>query len=108
MFPRTAAAAAIFSICFGVGMRQLAGRSVMRLIEHIKNDRVESTKGRIPKNDSRGRHTERRSKASCRQSELGGLVKSLALQRKSLDRPEAMADAKSSSRQAMPHGTKSR
>lgn len=35
-------AAAIFSICFGVGMRQFAGRSVMADLEHIKNDRVES------------------------------------------------------------------
>jgi hypothetical protein len=36
-FLPTAAAAASFSICFGVGMRQLAGRSVMGELEHIKN-----------------------------------------------------------------------
>jgi hypothetical protein len=35
------AAAAIFSICFGLGMRQLAGRLVMSPLEHTKNIRVE-------------------------------------------------------------------
>ena len=29
--------AASFSICFGVGIRQLAGRSLMAYLEHIKN-----------------------------------------------------------------------
>ena len=36
-FPRAAAAMACFSICFRVGMRQLAGRSVMSRLEHTKN-----------------------------------------------------------------------
>jgi hypothetical protein len=49
-FPRTAAACASFSICFGVGMRQLAGRSVIPRIEHTKNEGVESAEGRNPKN----------------------------------------------------------
>jgi hypothetical protein len=36
-FPRAAAVAASCSICFRVGMRQLAGRSVMSRLEHNKN-----------------------------------------------------------------------
>jgi hypothetical protein len=50
-FLPTAAALASLSICFGVGMRQLAGRSVIPQIEHIENKRVESAEGRNPKND---------------------------------------------------------
>jgi hypothetical protein len=47
-FLRTAAAAASFSICFGVGMRQLAGRSVISRLEHNKNERVETAERRKP------------------------------------------------------------
>jgi hypothetical protein len=47
-FSPTPALAASFSICFGVGMRQLAGRSVIPRIEHTKNERVESAEGRNP------------------------------------------------------------
>jgi hypothetical protein len=40
-----AASAASFSICLGVGMRQLAGGSVMAGLEHIENKtNVESSK----------------------------------------------------------------
>ena len=46
MFPRTAAVFASFSICFGVGIRQLAGRSVIPQSEHNKNTRVESAESR--------------------------------------------------------------
>src|SRR5690242_12572668 len=41
------AAEAIFSISFLLGMRQLAGRSVMIELEHNKNKRVESAIGKI-------------------------------------------------------------
>jgi hypothetical protein len=51
---RRAASAASFSICLGVGMRQLAGRSVMPRLEHNKNKcRVRSKSG--PKKRSRRR-----------------------------------------------------
>jgi hypothetical protein len=36
-FPRAAAAMECLSICFRVGMRQLAGRSVTSRLEHTKN-----------------------------------------------------------------------
>jgi hypothetical protein len=48
-FLPTTAAFASLSICFGVGMRQLAGRSVIGRLEHIKNKRVESRERRKPK-----------------------------------------------------------
>jgi hypothetical protein len=44
------AAAAIFSICFGLGMRQLAGRWVMSPLEHTKNIRVEPDDDRKSEN----------------------------------------------------------
>lgn len=43
-------AAASFSICFAVGIRQLAGRSVIERLEHIMNNRVEPVESRKAKN----------------------------------------------------------
>ena len=40
------------SICLGVGMRQLAGRSDILDLEHSKNKKVESAQVRMRKNDS--------------------------------------------------------
>src|SRR6185437_12675431 len=48
------AAEAIFSISFLLGMRQLAGRSVMARLEHNKNKRVEWLARKICALDARG------------------------------------------------------
>ncbi len=48
-FLPTPALAASFSICFWVGMRQLAGRSVISRVEHIRNIGFEPSKVESPK-----------------------------------------------------------